>query len=128
MVDSLKDNERSIVVRRLTMAELAEILDSVGKPSGKEGVSRFDLLESKGPLTTRTREHFSKTAALGATEKILALVAQYPECGTKKLADSLVLQGVSLSRQAIHTILVKHNLNRASMRKTWSKNQKEPKP
>ena len=127
MVDSLKNDERSLVVRRLTMAELSEILDGVGKPSGKEGVSRFDLLESKVSLTTRTRKRFSKTAALGATEKILALVAKYPEWGTKKLAESLNLQGVSLSRQAIHTILARNNLNRSSMRKTWSNNQKEPK-
>lgn len=88
-------------------------------------------MESKGLLTTKTRKHFSKTAALGATEKILANVlanvAQYPEWGTKKLADSLDLQGVSLSRQAIHTILVRHNLNRALLRKAWRYNLKETK-
>lgn len=91
----------------------------------RTSVSRFDLLESKGLLTTKTRKHFSKTAALGATEKILALVAQYPEWGTKKLADFLADQGISLNRQSIHKILIKYNLNHPAMRKAWQDTQKE---
>lgn len=52
-------------------------------------------------------------------EKILALVANCPKLGAKKLSDSLIHEGVHLSPSAIRNVLVKHNLNRRSLRKTW---------
>lgn len=115
--------------RRLTMAELSEILDSVAAKRRSVMVCPVDpFVETRIQLKNyepKPKKYFSKTAALGAPEKILALVASDPGWGTKKLANALADQGISLSRQSIHKILCKHNLNLPGMRKAWQAAQKE---
>ena len=119
--------------RRLTMAELSEILDSVSaKRKDETALSPVaPLVEKKTHQEihrAKPKKYVSKAAALGAPEKILALVALNPEWGTQRLAKSLSDQGISLSRQSIHKILLKHNLNRPAMRKAWQAMQKETNP
>ncbi|MBI5655628.1 MAG: helix-turn-helix domain-containing protein [Geobacter sp.] len=114
------------------MAEFSEILDSVAaKLKNKTECPAAPLVEKKARqevYQAKPKNYVSKTAALGATEKILTLVKQCPEWGTKKIADALRLQEVSLSRQSIHKILLKYNLNRPAMRKAWQATQKEMNP
>jgi hypothetical protein len=118
--------------RRLTIAELSEILDSVAaKQKIKTVCPVVPLVETKTHYEiyqSKPKKYISKAVALGAPEKILALVALYPGWGTKKLANALADQGVSLSRQSIHKILCKHNLNLPAMRKAWQATQKETNP
>lgn len=119
-MDSLRSaDERSSVVRRLTIAEFAEILGSVVVPPKKAEIRSSFHSKSKPLMAAKARNFISKAVALGVPEKILALVARCPEWGTKKLADSLRREGISLSRQSIHKFLVKNNLNRLSLRKSW---------
>lgn len=114
------------------MAEFSEILESVAaKRRNKSECPTAPLLEKKAHqevYQAKPKNYVSKIAALGAAEKILTLVKQYPEWGTKKIADALRLQEVSLSRQSIHKILLKYNLNRPAMRKAWQATQKEMNP
>lgn len=118
--------------RRLTMAELAEILDGVAERlKSKTARPLASLAEQGAPeeiCQAKPKKFFSKAAALGAREKILALVVINPDWGTQRLKKSLADQGVSLSRQSIHKILLKHNLNQPAMRKAWQATQKEMKP
>ncbi|HML79034.1 hypothetical protein [Geobacter sulfurreducens] len=118
--------------RRLTMAEFAAILDSVAEKLKSKTVRPLaPLPELRAPeeiYQEKPKKYFSKAAAFGASEKILALVALNPERGTQRLKKSLAEQGISLSRQSIHKILLKHNLNRPAMRKTWQARQKETNP
>ena len=118
--------------RRLTMAEFAEILDGVAeKLKSKTVRSLVPLAEERAAeriYQAKPKKYFSKAAAFGAPEKILALVALNPERGTQRLKKSLAEQGISLSRQSIHKILLEHNLNRPAMRKAWQARQKEANP
>ncbi len=118
--------------RRLTIAEFAEILDGVAeKLKSKTVRSLAPLAEQRAAekiYQAKPKKYFSKAAALGAPEKILALVAFNPKWGTQRLATSLSEQGISLSRQSIHKILLKYNLNRPAMRKAWQARQKETNP
>lgn len=118
--------------RRLTMAELAEILDGVAERLKSKTARPLALHAEQGApeeiCQAKPKKYFSKAAALGAPEKILALVALNPERGTQRLKKSLADQGISLSRQSIHKILLKYNLNRPAMRKAWQATQKETNP
>lgn len=53
------------------------------------------------------------------SDKILDLVRNYPHWGAIKLSTALRLEGISLSPQSIYRFLVKHNLNRSLLRKSW---------
>lgn len=105
------------------MAEFAEILDGVAEKLKSKTVRPLAQLPEQSATEkiyqAKPKKYISKIALLGAQEKILSLVALYPEWGTKKLANSLSEQGISLSRQSIHKVLLKHNLNRPAMRKAW---------
>ena len=90
--------------RRLTSAELARIFTRVKK--------QHDLFSDLLPIHS---------------EKILALVENHPNYGTKRLSDSLLLEGISLSPHSIYKFLVKHNLNCCSLRASWKNKQKETK-
>lgn len=118
--------------RRLTVAEFAAILDSVAEKMKSKTVRPLvQFAEQRAPeviYQAKPKKYFSKAAAFGAPEKILALVALNPERGTQRLKKSLAEQGISLSRQSIHKILLKHNLNRPAMRKAWQATQKETNP
>jgi hypothetical protein len=116
---------------RLTIAEFSERLENVARSQNKVMASLMDdsgVKENCKESSKATNMYFSKAAACVAPDKILALLKQYPEWGTKRLAKSLAEQGVFLSRQSIHKILVKYNLNLPSMRKAWWANQKEINP
>lgn len=118
--------------RRLTMAELSEILDSVAAKQKIKTVCKVvPLVETKTHqeiYQPKPKKYVSKAVAMGAPEKILALVMLNPEQGTLRLKKSLADQGISLSRQSIHKILCKYNLNLPAMRKTWQATQKETNP
>lgn len=119
--------------RRLTIAELSEILDGVAERLKRKAVCHPPAphAEQRAPekiYQAKPKKCFSKAAKLGAPEKILSLVALNPEWGTQRLKKSLADQGVSLSRQSIHKILLKHNLNRPAMRKAWQATRKETNP
>ena len=118
--------------RRLTVEEFAEILDGVAEKLKSKTVRPFVPLAEQGAqevvYQAKPKKYFSKAAAFGAPEKILALVALNSEWGTQRLKKSLAEQGISLSRQSIHKILLKHNLNRPAMRKAWQARQKETSP
>lgn len=132
-MDPSKEPGTVVKRRRLTLAELSKILDSVAAKRKDER-----LLSPVAPFVekkirqeiyqAKPKKYFSKAAAFGAPEKILALVALNPELGTQRLKKSLAEQGISLSRQSIHKILLKHNLNRPAMRKAWQARQKETNP
>ena len=131
-MDSSKAPGTVVKRRRLTMEEFAEILDGVAEKLKSKTVLPLDPLTEQSATEeiyqAKPKKYISKIAVLGASEKILSLVALYPEWGTKKLANSLSEQGISLSRQSIHKILLKHNLNRLAMRKAWQATQKEMNP
>lgn len=95
-MDLLKAARITVKQRRLTSADLARIFTRVNKP----------------------HDNFSETLPFHS-EKILALVANYPKYGAKKLSDSLMLEGISLNPHSIYKFLVKHNLNCCSLRKSW---------
>jgi len=118
--------------RQITIAEFAEILDRVAEKLKSKTVRPLaQLPDQRAPeeiCQAKPKKYFSKAAALGAPEKILALVALNPERGTQRLKKSLAEQGISLSRQSIHKILLKHNLNCPAMRKAWQATQKETNP
>jgi len=118
--------------RRLTMAELAEILDGVAERLKSKTARPLALHAEQGApeeiCQAKPKKCISKAAKLGAPEKILSLVALNPEWGTQRLKKSLADQGVSLSRQSIHKILLKHKLNKPAMRKAWQATQKETNP
>ena len=116
--------------RRLTMAELAEILDGVAERLKSKTARPLAPLAEQGAVICKAKPKkcFSKAATLGAPEIILSLVALNPEWGTQRLKKSLADQGVSLSRQSIHKILLKHKLNKPAMRKAWQATQKETNP
>jgi hypothetical protein len=103
-MDSLKSERKTVKRSRLTIAELAGIF-------------------------TRVKKTHEKNSAILPihSEKILALVVNYPKYGTKRLSDSLMLEGIFLNPHSIYKFLVKHNLNRRSLRKSWKDNQKETK-
>jgi len=90
--------------KRLTMEELAIIFTRVKK----------------------THEYMSDILPIHS-EKILALVANYPKYGTKRLSDSLIHEGIFLTPRSIYKFLVNHNLNRRSLRMSLKDNQKETK-
>ena len=123
----LKTEENPVKRKRLNMAELAEIHERAPMPQKIVSVRRSFHLVSIKSLTIKPWIYVSKAEALGVPESILALVAQCPKWGPKKLADSLLLEGRSLSRSSIYNFLVKHNLNHLSLRKEWQGNQKETK-
>ncbi len=131
-MDSSTTSGAVVKRRRLTMAEFSEILDSVAaERRNKAECPAAPLVEEKvcqEVYQAKPKNYVSKAAALGAAEKILTLVKQCPEWGTKKIADALRLQEVSLSRQSIHKILLKYSLNRPAMRKVWQARQKEMNP
>lgn len=131
-MDSSKAPGTVVKRRRLTMAELSEILDSVAAKRKTITVCPITpLVETRVRqeiYQPKPKKYFSKAAALGVPEKILVLVASDPGWGTKKLANALADQGISLSRQSIHKILRKHNLNLPGMRKAWQAAQKETNP
>lgn len=134
-MNSSTTEERAVKRRRLTVAELTEILDSVAANRKHITVKPLAPLECetgnnkrRDEFISKPKKRFSKVKALGAVEKILALVDMNPEWGTQRLAKSLADQGISTSRQYIHTILIKYNLNQPAMRKAWKANQKEMKP
>jgi hypothetical protein len=118
--------------RRLTMAEFAAILDGVAEKLKSKTVRPLATLPEQSATEkiyqAKPKKYISKIAVLGTQEKILSLVALYPAWGTKKLANSLADQGISLSRQSVHKILLKYNLNRLAMRKAWQVRQKETNP
>ena len=62
------------------------------------------------------------------SKNILAQVSNNPKLGAAKLSESLMLEEISLSPNFIYKFLVKSNLNRSSLRKSWKdslENQKE---
>lgn len=95
-MDSLKAERKNVKQRRLTSADLARIFTRVKK--------QHDFFSDLLPIHS---------------EKILALVENYPNWGTKRLSDSLMLEEISLSPHSIYKFLVKRNLNRSSLRKSW---------
>ena len=123
----LKTVEKTVKRKRLNMAEPAEIHEKVPKPQKNVLVKRSFHMVSIKSLTIKPWIYVSKTAVPGVPENILALVAQCPKWGPKKLADFLLLEGRSLSRSSIYNFLVKHNLNHLSLRNAWKDNQKETK-
>lgn len=123
--------ERAFKQNRLTVAELAERLDNVARSRNKVMASLMDNSGDKKICKesfTTTDIIFSKAAAREAPDKVLALLELHPEWGTQRLAKSLADQGIILSRQSIHKILVKFNLNLPAMRKKWWATQKEINP
>ncbi len=131
-MDSSKAPGTVVKRRRLTMEEFAEILDGVAEKLKSKTVLPLDPFTEQSATEeiyqAKPKKYFSKAAALGTPEKILALVASDPGWGTKKLANALADQGISLSRQSIYKILRKHNLNLPGMRKAWQAAQKETNP
>lgn len=97
--------ERTIKRKRITRAELAGVFSHVKKPH---------------EFLSEIHDFYSKI--------ILAQVYINPKHGAKKLYESLMLEGICLSQNFIYKLLVKHNLNRSSLRKSWKdslENQKE---
>ena len=118
---------RAVKQSRLTVAEFAERLDNVARSQNKIIASLMDNSGDKKickESSTTTDIFFSKAAARKAPDKILELLELHPEWGTQRLANSLADQGIILSRQSIHKILVKFNLNLPAKRKAWWANQK----
>lgn len=100
--------ERTIKRKRITKAELAEMFTRVKKPH---------------EYLSEIHDFYSKN--------ILAQVSNNPKLGAKKLSESLELEGISLSPNSIYKFLVKRNLNRSSLRKSWKESkeiQKEINP
>jgi len=97
--------ERTIKRKRITRAELAVVFSRVKKPH---------------EYLSEIHDFYSKI--------ILAQVSNNPKLGAEKLSESLMLEGISLSPNFIYKFLVKNNLNRSSLRKSWKdslENQKE---
>ncbi|MDD2541315.1 MAG: hypothetical protein PHH28_09785 [Desulfuromonadaceae bacterium] len=61
----------------------------------------------------------SKAETHRAHETILSLVNKHPSWGPKKIADSLMVEGISLSGQSIHKFFVRRNINHFSQRTPW---------
>lgn len=100
--------ERTIKRKRITRAELAAVFSRVKKPH---------------EYLSELHDFYSGI--------ILAQVYNNPKHGAKKLSESLMLEGISLSPNFIYKFLVKCNLNRSSLRKSWKdnlENQKEITP
>jgi hypothetical protein len=100
--------ERTIKRKRITKAELAGM---------------FSRVKKTHEYLSEIHDFYSKT--------ILAQVSNNPKLGAKKLSESLVLEGIFLSPDSIYKFLVKRNLNRSSLRKSWKdrlENPKEIKP
>lgn len=100
--------ERTIKRKRITRTELAVVFLRVKKPH---------------EYLSEIHDFYSKI--------ILAQVYNNPKHGAKKLYESLVLEGICLSPNFIYKLLVKCNLNRSSLRKSWKdnlENQKEINP
>ena len=97
--------ERTIKRKRVTKTELAAVFSRVKKPH---------------EYLSELHDFYSKI--------ILAQVSNNPKLGAEKLSESLMLEGISLSPNFIYKFLVKSNLNRSSLRKSWKdslENQKE---
>ncbi len=97
--------ERTIKRKRITREKLATVFSRVKKPH---------------EYLSELHDFYSKT--------ILAQVSNNPKHGAKQLSESLMLEGISLSPNFIYKFLVKGNLNRSSLRKSWKdnlENQKE---
>jgi len=99
-------------------------------------LSKFDRTTFKRNKTThielieifsrvnKSRDYLSEIDAIHS-KKILALVANNPKLGHKKLSDSLMLEGITIDPYFIYLFLVKHNLNRKSLRMAWKNSLEE---
>lgn len=101
-MSQIKAEEKTVTRRRVTDEESNKIFSRVKKP----------------------QEYFSEMHTF-LLKKIFTHVANNPELGVKKLSDLLVLDGIFLSHNTIYKMLVKHNLNTHSLRKTWKDNLKK---
>lgn len=97
-------DERITKRNRITRVERAIVFSRVKKPH--EYLSEIHVFYSK---------------------IILAKAYNNPKHGAKKLSGLLVLEGIFLSPNFIYKILLKHNLNRSSFRKSWRENLKKQK-
>jgi hypothetical protein len=89
----------------------------------RKRVTRIEL-EGMFSRVRKTRDYLAEIDAIHS-EKILALVADNPKLGPKRLSDSLMAEGISIEPIHIYMLLVKHNLNRKSLRMAWQDRVKE---
>lgn len=103
------------------MPELSETYEKMTNVPNKAAGNCLSHLANIKTVKLKPWVYVSKAEVLGVPDKILALVAQHPDWGPKKIADSLKSEGISLSKQSIYTFLAKRNLNRISLRESWEK-------
>lgn len=96
--------ERTVKRKRITRAERTVVFSRVKKPH---------------EYLSEIHDFYSKI--------ILAQAYNNPKHGAKKLSGLLMLEGIFLSPNFIYKILLKHNLNRSSFRKSWRENLKKQK-
>src|SRR5690242_5506773 len=95
------------VVRRLSMAEFAEILDSVSISKSRSITkvnSAHDSDATNCLQSVNSHKICCNKVSIEIKERIIELALQYPEWGCGKIANDLKILNISLSRQAIHKL------------------------
>jgi hypothetical protein len=109
--------------RRITVEEMAEILSRANKDR-KDIIGNPNVLDTyNSPIESKTKKYFSKSAILGAPEKIFEIVKENPSWGPARISSALSMKGILLTRQSVFRFLAKHNLSLKSDRQKWSGNQ-----
>jgi len=101
----LKTKERTVKRRLFKNEELSHVFTRIKKPQEY-------LAEFSDVYFNLICEHLTKN----------------PKLGPKRLSDLLMCEGKSLRPNWIYKLLIKHNLNRRSLRESWAANQKEITP
>lgn len=104
-MNPLKTKERTVKRRRLNNEELSQVFTRIKKPQEY-------LAELSNVYLNQICEHLTNN----------------PKLGPKRLSDLLMCEGISLRPNWIYMLLIKHNLNRRSLRESWAANQKEITP
>ena len=112
--------EERVARQRLSVLQLAEVLDNVSAACRQRGMTRtqfydykrrFELqgLEGLKDLPPIHKSH-PQTTPPQTVERILALSLEHPAWGGVRLSEHLKLQGVSVSSPTIQSILLKHDM------------------
>jgi transposase InsO family protein len=112
--------QEKVARHRLSVLQLAEVLNSVSEACRRRGMTRtqfyaykrrFELqgLEGLKDLPPIHKTH-PQTTAPEVVERILALSLAHPAWGCVRLSAHLKLDGVSISSPTIQNILIKHGM------------------
>lgn len=104
-MDSLTTSGTIVKRRRLKNEELSHVFTRIKKPQEY-------LAELSNVYLNLICEHLKNN----------------PKLGPKRLSDLLMCEGISLRPNWIYMLLIKHKLNRRSLRESWSANQEEMNP